>query len=629
MPLRKLLRSVKLNLQKLDTMLLNDLRLFFRDRKSLILVVLTPFIILSILINIFYFSDVSENIRGVKLAVCDRDGRGFDLESEIFDTTMFSGDCEADVAEGVARGEFRGAVVIPRGFRNDLLEGRGTEMKLFIDNSKQTTAVVTSNAVKAYVSDLNEEMGTAFILEAWKNLRELNENLRFLVDNLNTAVPVAKELQAGLDGISAELDSIDFESHQESVDDIIGFLNLLEIQLAYVDDSFADIPSTLPDLPNLTYYPDTSAVLEEYHVDSGKMRLKYCGTNTTIPLLTTDPVCVLLDETDKMAESLESHSTNLSSYQDRLNKRIAELNMKSAEIDAALFRLGELVDSGSEQNREVREDIRAVRESLLFLEDKAENISRSVEELDGSMDRFLSDIIRVTAELEQTIGVLEAYTQKDPATILQPVKVDSRPVFGDKLEIFYRLPALMSIILLFITLFISSSLIVNERRGGTMARIFLSPLSMFFYVFEKMLYLLLLCVVAVFSMLGATLAFGVLIPVNIDLFLVFIVAALVYISIGILIGSVSKSENTSLLTCLVIGFPLMFLSGAFSPPEMMDRFMRIAAEYLPLTLNVDLLENITIYSTGIGISKLMIMAGMVLVFYLLSVWMIWRRPTLK
>jgi len=148
-------------------------------------------------------------------------------------------------------------------------------------------------------------------------------------------------------------------------------------------------------------------------------------------------------------------------------------------------------------------------------------------------------------------------------------------------------------------------------------------------VFEKMIYLLLLSGAAIASMFIATLVFRVFFGFNLDMLIVFIIASLVYISLGILIGSISKSENTSLLTCLVIGFPLMFLSGAFSPPELMDKFMRLATEYLPLTMNVSMLENITIYHTGLDMTKLIIMACMILAFYLLSVLMIWRRPTLK
>jgi ABC-2 type transport system permease protein len=170
---------------------------------------------------------------------------------------------------------------------------------------------------------------------------------------------------------------------------------------------------------------------------------------------------------------------------------------------------------------------------------------------------------------------------------------------------------------------------VNERRGGTMARIFLSPISMFFYVFEKMLYLLLLSLLATASMIIATLLFQVPITINFQLILIFIIASLVYISIGILIGSISRSENTSLLTCLVVGFPLMFMSGAFSPPELMNQIVRTISQYLPLTLNISLIENITIYNTALDPTKLIIMICMIIIFYLLAVIMIRKKPTLK
>ncbi len=628
MPLRELWKSVKLPFQKLDTMLLNDIRLFIRDRKSLVLVMLTPFIILSILINIFYFSDVAETIKGVKLGVCDLDDSNFKLESDIFETVPLDGECGKTAADKVANGELRASVVIPEGFSSNIKEGKGTELKLYVDNSKSTTAVVASNAMKAYVSDLNEKIGTEFILNAWDQLKKLNENLKFLVANLEKAKPVAIDLRTRLNDINADIGSVDFASQQQSLSDLIYFLDLMDSELGSVNATFADM-QYLPPVPTIDYSPDASVALTEYELSSKTLHARFCNESGMIPLLTENPVCSIIDYTDKLAGSLASDVANLSVKKDDMNARISEFNRQVILLNDTLFRISEFADKNSAKNADLRSRIALVRENLLFLEDKTSNISRSIIELNQSVNRFLSDIVRVTDELNATIEVLDTYTKKDPATILKPVKIDEMPVFKDKLEIFYRLPALISMILLFITLFISSSLIVNERRGGTMARIFLSPISMFFYVFEKMLYLLLLCVLAVLSMLLAAFVFKVSMAINHELFIVFIVSSLVYISMGILVGSISKSENTSLLTCLVLGFPLMFMCGAFSPPELMSGFMRIASEYLPLTMNINLLESITIYHTTMNVFYLQIMAGIILFFYVLSVFMIRSRPTLK
>lgn len=627
---RNLWRSIRLPFQKLDTMMLNDIRLFLRDRKSLILVVLTPFLILSILINIYYFSDIAENIRGVSLGVCDLDDSDFNLESEIFKTSRFTArNCESRVAEMVSKGELRGAVVIPEGFEQDIKEGRGAELRLFIDNSKPTTALVASNAVKAYVTDLNERIGTEFILDAWKNLRELNDNLRFLVSNLEKAIPVAEDLKERLDSIRADIESVDFDSSQQTVSELVSFLNLLEIQLDQINSSYALTAPAIPELPQFNYTPDASIAIKEYRIESDFWRKKFCNTTTLIPLATKNPICTILDQTDSLVDSFESDVANISFYRDDINSRIDELNNRSAALNNKLEDLSALISSGSGQNAELKQDIENLRRDLLFMEEKTENMTKSIDELEQSLSQFLTDIVRVTKELNHTIEVLDTYTEKDPATILQPVKVDTMPVFKDKLQIFYKLPALISIILLFIILFISSSLIVNERRGGTMARIFLSPISMFFYVFEKMIYLLLLSLLAIISMMIAAFLFQVPVTISLNLILIFIVASLVYISIGILIGSISKSENTSLLTCLVIGFPLMFLSGAFSAPELMSQIMRAISQNLPLTMHIEMLESLIIYSTGLDLQGLAMMAGMILVFYVLSVIMIKKKPTLK
>ncbi|MBW2997466.1 ABC transporter permease [Candidatus Woesearchaeota archaeon] len=489
--------------------------------------------------------------------------------------------------------------------------------------------MVTSNAVKAYVSDLNERIGTEFILDAWKNLRELNNNLRFLVENLERAAPVAEDLKNRLDSIRTDIESVDFDSSQQTVSELISFLNLLEIQLNEINNSYALTAPAIPNIPQFTYTPNASIAIKEYRIESDFWRKEFCNATKLLPITTENPICTILDHTDEFVDSLESDVTNLSFYRDDINNKIQELNNRSAALNQQLENLAALISSSSEQNAELKQNIDNLRKDLLFLEEKTENMTRSIDELEQSLNQFLTDIVRVTRELNQTIEVLDSYTEKDPSTILRPVKVDAMPVFKDKLQIFYKLPALISIILLFIILFISSSLIVNERRGGTMARIFLSPISMFFYVFEKMLYLLLLSLLAVISMIIAAFLFRVPITISLNLFLVFIIASLVYISIGILIGSVSKSENTSLLTCLVIGFPLMFLSGAFSAPELMSQLMRAISQYLPLTMHIGLLENLTIYHTGLDMQKLITMAIMILVFYILSVLMIKKKPTLK
>jgi ABC-type multidrug transport system permease subunit len=622
-----LLRNIKLNFQNLAVMLLNDLKLFIRDRKSLILVLLTPFLILSVLVNLYDFSDVSENIRGVKLAVCDLDNSGFSLETEIFDVTVFTKDCDAEVYSKVSRGEFRGAIVIPKGFTQDIKDGRGVELKLYIDNSKSTTAVVTANAVTAYVDDLNQKIGTEFILEAWEQLRLLNDNLRFLVDKLEKAQPVAEAISVGIKGVNSQIGEIDFNSHRETVASISAFLDVLESQMAIINDSLAPASGGISSLPLLNFTPGASIVISEYNTQSAWMKDNLCAG--IVSDILPDPICDIFNVTDKLVASTVSDAAVINAFSDEVNSQIAQLNANISAVNSAFDGLSSFIVSSSATNQKIRADIDALQLSLAVYQEKTENLSRSLDELETSIDTYTSDMAKVTSELKSTIVVLDEYTKKDPASILRPVNVKSSGVFKAVKEIVYRLPALLSIILMFITLLIASSLIVNERKGGTMARIFLSPLSMFFYIFEKMIYLLLLCAASIVAMLIAGLIFGAPLHISFPVVVVLLVASSLYISIGVFIGSVSKSENTALLTCLVVSFPLMFMCGVFSPPELMDKFIRVVAAYLPLTLNINLLESITLYKAGFDMFSLFLMLAMLLVFYLAAVFIIRKKPTLK
>jgi len=307
----------------------------------------------------------------------------------------------------------------------------------------------------------------------------------------------------------------------------------------------------------------------------------------------------------------------------------AKLQNVSTKLNNSVGHTVDLLNQIQDQSRKTKDQLAILRTRLSLLERRTENLSSELKQLDTSVTQFLDGMIKLTNDLNKTIIVLDEYTKKNPSTILKPVTAKIESAFQGSSQIVYNLPGLMAIILLFVTLLVASSLIVTERKSGTMARLFLSPISMFFFVLEKMLFLCLLCAVQIVSMLFAAWVFGVGVSLSLNFVIIMLVAALMYVSIGVFIGAVSKSENTALLTSLVISFPLMFMSGVFSAPELMSKFLREASAYLPLTLHIGALEKILIYRTLLDVNGLIWMGGIALFFYLVSVFLIRRTPMIK
>ncbi|MBI4738202.1 ABC transporter permease [Candidatus Woesearchaeota archaeon] len=625
-------------LNKLRVMLLHDLLLFWRDRKSLILVLLTPFVILSILINIYNFSDIASTIRGVTLGVCDQERTNINISSEIFKVSRFEGDCDELVAQRVKQGEFRGGLTIPPGFQRNVQSGKGAVLMLYLDNAKPTTAVVVRDAVKAYVSDLNEKIGREFILNAWENLNKLNDNLKLLVKNLDALYPTAVVVQNHLRDTEKSIAQENLTAIQQTLDDTLLLLDSLDATLATTQSAMGVITGGILEggiggrggtggIPSMNLSVDEDVPeFEVYENTSSEFKSEYCTGRLTNA---TAEACSLVVRSDNLMQSLFKKAQAAEKQQENITALANNVLNSSAQLRSIIVVVQDLVNVSGNKSMQAQKDLKKAKKSLQVLDEQLAGLLTDVKSLESNIGAYLNQTVTITDELRKTTVVLDQYTSRDPAGILRPVTVESRGAFEAKSEIFSRIPALMSIVLLFVTLLIASSLIVNERKSGTMARIFLSPITMFLFIFEKAVYLFVLSLLELVSMFIAIAVFGVDITFSIDVLIILLVAAVLYLMMGIFIGAISKSENTALLTCLVVAFPLMFLSGAFSPIELMTGIYRALSPYLPLTTHINALEKVMIYGTGLDANALNLMAGMIIIFYILSVLIIRKMPTLR
>jgi ABC-2 type transport system permease protein len=134
------------------------------------------------------------------------------------------------------------------------------------------------------------------------------------------------------------------------------------------------------------------------------------------------------------------------------------------------------------------------------------------------------------------------------------------------------------------------------RRNGVIKRLAATPLSKRSWIIGNMLHQALLAFILTLTMIAiAWVIFGVrAIPDVYALSLIFL-GSVVFCSIGIVIGGAIKDVEAASAAGNAIGFPMMFLSGAFWPIEMMPAFMQGVAKCMPLYYFHDGLRQIMIY----------------------------------
>lgn len=128
-----------------------------------------------------------------------------------------------------------------------------------------------------------------------------------------------------------------------------------------------------------------------------------------------------------------------------------------------------------------------------------------------------------------------------------------------------------------------TSITSEFRRNGILKRLASTQLSKSEWIIANLLQQTLLAFILTFIMIIlGRIVFGItIIPDPLSLLLIFI-GAVAFCSIGMVLGGVIKDVETAYGVSNSIAFPLMFLSGAFWPVDIMPSYLQSIAKILPL-----------------------------------------------
>jgi ABC-2 type transport system permease protein len=160
----------------------------------------------------------------------------------------------------------------------------------------------------------------------------------------------------------------------------------------------------------------------------------------------------------------------------------------------------------------------------------------------------------------------------------------------------YYVSGLMSVIMFINASLVASALAVKEKETGTIEQLLMTPAQTGEMLLAKTSPVFVLMMVVLFAALGAgTLVFGL--PVRGSLWLFTVAgafASLAGIGIGVMIATVSKSQQQAQLLTFFVNPPLTMLSGATSPIENMPAIFQKLSYIDPLRYMVTIVRGVTL-----------------------------------
>ncbi len=167
----------------------------------------------------------------------------------------------------------------------------------------------------------------------------------------------------------------------------------------------------------------------------------------------------------------------------------------------------------------------------------------------------------------------------------------------------YMVPALIGMILQFLTTMLTATSIVRERERGTIEQLIVTPIRSWELVIGKLAPYVL---IAFFNTLEV-LIIGVLVfkvPINgsLALFLALVGLFLVVtLGIGLLISTVANTQQEAMLTNMFTVLPSIFLSGFFFPLAAMPAVLQAISYVIPLRYFLIIARGIVLKGVGVNL----------------------------
>lgn len=192
--------------------------------------------------------------------------------------------------------------------------------------------------------------------------------------------------------------------------------------------------------------------------------------------------------------------------------------------------------------------------------------------LDGSDPTVASTALAAAQLIGQAqatqISIERLQARGQTVMTAQPIDVRTIVWFNPGLiSAYYMVPAMIGIILQYLTTMLTATSIVRERERGTIEQLIVTPLRSWELIVGKLTPYVLIAFLNTIEVL----TIGVVlfhVPINGDLGLLLLLTALFLVTtlgIGLLISSVANTQQEAMLTTMFTLLPSIFLSGFFFP----------------------------------------------------------------
>ncbi len=425
-------------------------------------------------------------------------------------------------------------------------------------------------------------------------ITEEAQDLRFLVDysrmNLVYKVidSVSEVLELESEEVSYSLTQVLLSSINKTLEDVSSELLLLEekkplLNLLLLDLSKAEEYSESMKLEmgvDILDVDEDVTTLNKSLADMQEQSLLLINQTNDLLELIDDCGCLDENETAELEEEVDELINSTLKLHNSTSDDLAGLYNSLSDLGKSLEELGEDLEQSRALNQNTQSRIESAKDKLV------------------EVQAFISNL---ESRLEQTRQSLEGIAITRAETIVSPVNTRIEPITAEDSKAIFTFPFLLVLMIMFVALLLSSTLIIFEKKSKAFFRNQISPPRRGLFLLTTFLTSLITLLFQVLIILGlANLFLSINLFKNTLMSLVIVTATITFfILLGMLIGYLFSTQEGVIMTDIVLAAVFLFLSNLVVPLESLAPWLTNVIQFNPYVLASEVLRKALLFSTGI------------------------------
>lgn len=585
-------------------MVLKNFRILVRSRSSALVILLGPFFIIFLIGAAFN----TTNLHGIRVGIYADEKN--EVIEEIFksltdnDFTVTDTSSEEECINLVKSGGAHICISFPTSVTKESIS---REIIFNVDYSKINLVFTILNVITGEVEDISTDLSMEYarllIEQMNSTTAEISEKSAMITELANNA----EEMKQSLELLSAELQAINVSSTAFGLGNVESYISKSSSQIEEFSEISEETTSTGEELlDELSSYISTFEselnsqidTVEDFQETINTYATLACGFDfSSVEGLSFDP-CSELSSIQTTLETAVEEAETLSTEFDTLKEQLDDVQ---SQLETAESQQKSILSAASSNLASLKSQLTSSSAKIEEIGDKKQAITSDIDSIIEVLDENIATIDNVQYSIEELADKLSQSEITQPEYIVNPILTRIKPILEKKSYLDYTMPALIILVVMFMSILLSSTIVMTEKDSRAYFRNYITPIpDITFLISIYLSNIIIVFIQALVFLVIAQLVFGVSIFSNIlSIFAAVIVIASIFILMGMCIGYLFVSEETATLAAISLASIFLLFSSFLVPIESLSKTIGSIAVYNPFVISENVLRQLIIFGNNL------------------------------